>query len=261
MCTLVRYVSPTNGSIRTELLELIPLNATDCSAVKIYEAFKLCLNQKDIPLNNITGLACDGANVMVVNHNSFYSHLKTDVPSVILMKCICHSAALIASKACEQLPRSTEELLRGVESYVSGSAKRCAQLCEIQDYFNKERKIILKLANTRWLSMYQCVSRVLETWDILLHYFQLAVFEDKLKSAEFILGELQNSYTKAYLLFLKYVLNCFNSFNALFQSRSILLHKLSTASVQLLKEFCSHFLKVDILNQIHLSKIDVKNPF
>lgn len=36
MCTLVRYVSPINGSIRTELLELIPLNATGCSAFKIY---------------------------------------------------------------------------------------------------------------------------------------------------------------------------------------------------------------------------------
>jgi len=108
--------------------------------------------------------------------------------------------------------------------------------------------------------MYQCVFRILETWDILVYYFQLAVFEDEIKSAEFILGELQNSYTKAYLLFLKYVLNYFNSFNALFQSRSILLHKLSSASKQLIKEFCSNFLKVDILNQTCLSKIDLKNP-
>lgn len=126
MCTLVRYVSPINGTIQTELLELIPLNATNCSAVKIYEYFKLCLNQKDIPLQNIIGLGCDGANVMVGNHNSFYSHLKTDAPSVILMRCICHSAAIIASKASEHLPRSTEELLRAVASYVCGSAKRCA---------------------------------------------------------------------------------------------------------------------------------------
>lgn len=100
--------------------------------------------------------------------------------------------------------------------------------------------------------MHQYVSRVLETWDILLHYFQIAVFEDKLKSAEFILGEVQNSYSKAYLLFLKYVLNCFNSFNALFQSKSILLHKLSPASIQLMKEFCSNFIKVDCLNQTHI---------
>lgn len=46
------------------------------------------------------------------------------------MKYICHSTAIIASKACKQLPRSTEELLRDVASYVSGSTKRCAQLCE-----------------------------------------------------------------------------------------------------------------------------------
>lgn len=96
MCTLARYVSPINGLIRTELLELISLDARNCSAVHIYDAFKNCLISKNLPLSNIVGLASDGANVMVGRTNSFYSHLKNDVPSVILMQCICHSSALIA---------------------------------------------------------------------------------------------------------------------------------------------------------------------
>jgi len=47
------------------------------------------------------------------------------------MQCICHSAALAASKATQQLPRSPEDLLRLVSSYVSGSAKRTEILLEI----------------------------------------------------------------------------------------------------------------------------------
>ena len=106
MCTLVRYVSPISGLIRTELLELISLDARNCSAVHVYDAFKNCLISKNI--------------------------------------------------ACEKLPRGPEDLLRNISSYCSGSAKRCAQLCEMQDFFHVKRKKILKLASTRWLSMHRC---------------------------------------------------------------------------------------------------------
>lgn len=263
MCALVRYMSPTTGRVRTELLELILLDATDCSAAKMYDAFKNCLVSKNIPLNNILGLASDGANVMVGKHNSFFSHLTKDVPSVILMRCLCHSSALVAGKACEKLPRGPEELLRSISTYCSGSAKRCSQLTEMQEYFHMERKKILKLASTRWLSMHQCVSRILEYWVVLISYFRVAVVEDKLLSAENILRSMENSYTKAYLLFLKYVLNILNKFNALFQSRTILIHKISDASENILKEFLTHFIKTDVLNnvQLHTINVDDHNNF
>jgi hypothetical protein len=45
-------------------------------------------------------------------------------------------AAIIASKACSVLPSELEELMRGIYTYISSSSKRCAQLVEIQDYFN-----------------------------------------------------------------------------------------------------------------------------
>lgn len=260
MCTLVRYVSPINGLVRTKLLELISLDATDCSAEKIYNAFKNCLKAKDIPLANIIGLASDGANVMVGKNNSFFSHLKYDVPFVILMQCLCHSLALIAGKACEKLPRGPEELIRSIATYCSGSAKRYAQLCELQDYFHVERKKILKLASTRWLSMHQCVSRVLDCWAVLLNFFRIAVVEDKLLAAQNILAAMENNYNKAYLLFLKYVLNIINSFNALFQSRNVLIHKMYEASVNILKEFCSNYIKLNVLVNNSLEDVNVADP-
>lgn len=69
-------------------------------------------------------------------NNSFFSRLKSEIPGLILLNCICHSAAIIASKACEKLPQSCENLIRGVATYISGSAKRCAALDEFQDFFN-----------------------------------------------------------------------------------------------------------------------------
>ena len=250
LCVLVRYISPITGRVITQLLELVSLDARDGSAEKIYLAFKECLTAKGIPLKNIVGISCDGANVMIGVRDSFFSRLKHDINDVVLMQCICHSAALVASKACEKLPRAPEELLRNISSYLSHSSKRCAQLVEIQEFMNLEKKKILKPAATRWLALHQCVCRVIEYWSALQCFFNVAVFEDKLKSADFILSELNNLYTKAYLLFLKYVLNFINSFNALFQSRKILIHSLTENSTKLLKQIGQNFLSVQALQDI-----------
>lgn len=105
-------------------MELVAVDATDCSAKKIYGEFKQCMISKQIPISNIIEIACDGANVMVGRLNSFVLHLKVYSPNLIVMQCICHSAAVIASKATSKLPRLPEDLIRTVYSYVSGSAKR-----------------------------------------------------------------------------------------------------------------------------------------
>lgn len=103
MCTLVRYVSPINNKITTQLLDLLLLEAADCSASKIFDSFKNLLEQKEIPIKNIVGLACDNASVMVGCNNSFMTHLKSKVPGLITLNCICHSSALIANKAINYL--------------------------------------------------------------------------------------------------------------------------------------------------------------
>jgi len=43
LCILVKYFSVQNKKVVTQLLELIHLNATDCSAEKLYSAFEHCL--------------------------------------------------------------------------------------------------------------------------------------------------------------------------------------------------------------------------
>lgn len=259
MCVLVRYVK--QSKVVTQLLELVQLNAADCSAVELFNYFKNCFTKYEIPITNIVGVASDGANVMVGKNNSFFSHLKTEVPDVILMRCICHSAALVASAGCAELPSSVENLIRSISTYISGSAKRCAILQEIQEFMQLESTKILSLSTTRWLSRHACIVRILDNWEAIKHFFTLAVFEDKLKSAEDILSEMQDMRSKAYLLFLKYALNFLNSFNALFQARIVLIHKLFDSSEKLFKQICSNFLKPEVYAaNSNLSQINVKHP-
>jgi len=252
----VKYLSPLNKKVTTKLLELISVDATDSSANKIFENFKNLLEKKRIPLQNIVEMASDNASVMIGCNNSFMSRLKLEISGLSTLNCICHSSALIASKACEKLPESSETLIRGVSTYISGSAKRCAILGEFQDFFNMERNKILKLSNTRWLVLHKCVERLLKNWEILQNYFLFAVVEDKIKSAEPILKLLNDKSVKAYLLFLKYSLNYFNSFNALFQSRKILIHKLFENSQRLIRETAQNFIKPEFLEDIYNLNLD-----
>lgn len=256
MCVLTRFVHPSTGHVSTKLLQLMHLNAVDCTADKLYAEFVRLMNNCEIPITNIVGMASDGASVMVGRNNSFASRLLKDNKDVIVMKCVCHIAAIIASKACMVLPRAPEDLLRQVYSYLSGSSKRCAQLEEMQDYFNVDKKKILRAASTRWLSLHKCVDRILENWEVLRDYFRVAVSEDKLKSAEIILKELENLCTKAYLLFLKYVLNYFNSLNALFQAKKPLIHELHTECRKLFLRIGQNFIKPDKLHE----NVNVRSP-
>ena len=121
-----------------------------------------------------------------------------------------------------------------------------------------ERNKILKLSNTRWLILHKCVERLLKNWQVLQNYFIFAVVEDKLKSAETILELLNDKSVKAYLLFLKYALNYFNKFNALFQSRKILIHKLYENSQRLIYEIAQNFIKPEFLEAIYNINFDIE---
>jgi len=122
LCLLDKYVDQNTGMLHTGLLELISLDATDCMDNSIFNQFKKSFDDKRIPIANIIGITSDGANVMTGKNNSFVFRLKSEVPNLILIKCICHSPTLVASKACKKLPRSAEEIIRSISTYVSGSA-------------------------------------------------------------------------------------------------------------------------------------------
>lgn len=257
LCILVKYVSLENKKCVTQLFELVSLNATDCSADKLYAAFEKSFKSKDIPLSNIVGIACDNASVMTGVRNSFVSNLKKEVPGLVVLRCICHSSALIASKACTKLPDSCENVLHAVATYFSSSAKRSAILCEFQNFFGVESRKILKLSATRWLVLQKCVTRLLENWEVLKHYFHLETVDSKNNSAITIFNILNDNRIKAYMLFLKYTLNSFNEFNALFQGRKILIHKLAENSEYLIKQMGQNFLLPNALKEISL---DILNP-
>ncbi|KAJ8917907.1 hypothetical protein NQ315_002600 [Exocentrus adspersus] len=99
-------------------------------------AFTLTLSKKNIPINNLVGFSSNTTSVMIGQYNSIFSHLKAELPEIAFIKCSCHMIHLCASKACLELPRSVEDLLRNIGANFSRSFGRREKLKEFHTEIN-----------------------------------------------------------------------------------------------------------------------------
>ncbi|XP_029665084.1 uncharacterized protein LOC115236638 [Formica exsecta] len=205
---MVRYVEPKTLHVRCELLQMIHLNATDCSANKIFQSFENELLKKNISLRLIVGLSCDNASVMIGKTSSFKTKLIEKSPNLVTLPCVCHSSALAAKAACEIIP---QDLCRNT------------------------------LVN--WLKVH---SENLGNMGILGNFLMEQASEN-VRPAHNLLSIFQNPSTKAYLFFLEFALDTFNKYNAKFQTRKSIIHELQPSSIKLLLWFLRKFMKPALL--------------
>lgn len=218
----------------------------DCSAEKLFSAFNIEMQKLVIPFSNIAALSCDNASVMTGKRVSFSKKLEEKCKHLQTLTCPCHSAALVAHAACAKIPTFCEDFLKKIGTYINSSPKRLGIFQEFSECFQESNHRILKLADTRWLSRHQCISRILEYWDTIKHFLNERVVNEKSKSGEYLLSIMQNVDVKPYFLFLKYILNFFNTFNAYFQAEETRIHLLQSKSVILLTDISRNFLKPEV---------------
>lgn len=150
--------------------------------------------------------------------------------------------------------------MREIFSYFSHSAKRLATLQEFQYFTNTEPHKILRPAQTRWLSLRQCVARLVEQWEALSHFFQHKSSQRGNQAgtsqAVKLHGYLTNPHFKLFFLFLDYILPKFTKFNLLFQSQTTNIHALHNEVQLLYKDFLSCYMKPTYLKTTDLQAID-----
>ena len=251
---VVRYYDDASSKVVSNHYALIDVPRAD--AATLFDSIKTQFETDQIPLSNLIGFASDAANVMVGMHNSVQSRLLAINPHLFVMTCICHSAHLVASYACATLPRQTEDFVRDVYSYFNHSAKRLADYKEFQDFTNTKPHKLLRACQTRWLSLQQCVRRIVEQWEALSAYFARASQEDRLIQAERIHNCLSNPHFKMFFYFLDFILPKFTDFNKLYQSKSPNLHLLHKHVQLLYKELLSYYMQPTYIRSSNLSDVD-----
>ncbi|KAK2723451.1 hypothetical protein QYM36_001950, partial [Artemia franciscana] len=135
------------------------------------------LKNLGIPLNRMIGIGFDNASVntgvraglgALLIGGSTGGMVNDALPELFVLGWTRHSLALVASHASKRLPEGLEPMLRDLINYVANSPKRIVELKEIQQFAELKVHRMLQISNTRWLSMEQAISPVLEQWNALV---------------------------------------------------------------------------------------------
>ncbi|KYN30271.1 hypothetical protein ALC57_00266 [Trachymyrmex cornetzi] len=264
MCIIVRYFDIEELQVVSKFWDLCQVFEKDkdtegATAEHLFNLLRISLESQDISFDNIMGFASDGCNTMMGSQNSVASRFMEKCPGIFIFKCICHSLHLCASEACKELPRTCEALARKVYNEFKNSAKRQYHFQEFQDFLDIEVHKILRPSQTRWLSLYAIVNRILEQWDALKLYFREQMLTARLHSVEQIVQAFDNPITKLYYLFLQWVLPKFTKLNELFQSRSVVLTSLHEKMSVNYRELLETYLCKNYIYRTALKDIDPFN--
>lgn len=263
-CVVVRFYDKDAAAVDCKFWELYDVyDVKDLEGVqegatakRLFEGLMKTFNQFEIPVLNIIGFASDGCNVMMGAHNSVASRFRQQCPGIFIMKCVCHSAHLCASEACKVLPRRCEDLAREIFNHFKCSSKRQCELVQFQTFLELKPHKILHPSQTRWLSLANVVSRILEQWEALKLYFSDIWLSEKVVSAELIFNSLHNPFIKVYYLFLEWVLPKFTKFNAFFQSDKVVITELHDKVCLLYKELLFSFMQREYVVKTDLERVN-----
>lgn len=261
LTVIVKYYDPETKAINTGTLELIDIydgnrESVGSTGENLFNLLLHTFTSNEIPVNNFVGFAADGASNIMGENNSLSSRLKNAMPGITIFKCICHSIHLCASEAAKTLPRHCEDLLRNVYTHFSHSAKRQQQFKQAQLFLELKPHKILHACQTRWLSLHQAVSRIVEQWEALKLHFQKIVAEERLKSVEHIIKDISDPSVFLYFNFLNFILPSFTRLNLMFQRDAPTIHLMHDHITQLYNNLLRYFCRSEVVERAHPMSID-----
>lgn len=242
--------SEADGRSRVRDIFLTMMDVKDASAKGLYDLLvSFFVHHRINYKRNLVGFSADGANVMTALLRSVAALLKIDCPLLKVNKCVSHCLAKASSEACKSIPQWVEDVVRSIYNYIGNSPKRLNEFKTLQEEFDETPYRVLKLSQTRWLSLEMVVNRVLQRVDLLKLYFQRKTEEDHrdLKARE-ILNGLQMPSFSTYLEVLKNVLAVINVCNLKYQRESPCMIDLYGDITNLMKYFADRYMNLNATN-------------
>lgn len=217
----IHYFSEHSQTLVSTFLHLAPLQ--ECDASGIVDALKTSLHAYRLDLQNMIGIGTDNASVMVGINNGVYKQLKEEVPSLVHIRCVCHSVQLAVSHASSAtLPRNLEFLVSETYNWFARSSTRQVAYKDLFKLINDghEPLKIVQACQTRWLSIASAVQRLCDQWLELKTHFSLTKTSEKCYNSEMLHAMYSDDFNYAYMLFLKSVLSEVQRVNKAFESNN-----------------------------------------
>ena len=258
---IVKFYDEYDGDIKTKMMELINLyddnnNDIGSTGLSIFNNIIETLVKFNIPFENLIGFAADTTSNMFGQFNSVVSRLIDNFPGLTLFKCSCHSLHLCASEAAKMLPRMCEELVRQTYVYFSHSAKRRFEFRTFLDFYEEDPLSLLHPNQTRWLSLYRAVNRILYHWDALKEYFNRIKETEKLIAVQNLASMFQDPSVFLYLNFMDFILKKVTDLNLLFQKDRPTVHEVHFQMTTFYKTLLQYFCHREQIAKFNLADFD-----
>lgn len=218
---VIRYYSLENMRIVSTFLGLIEIE--DGPAECIVRAMKNMLSDAKLNLQNMQSIGTDNASTMVGINSGVYARLKAKIPHLTLIRCVCHSLQLAVSKSTEKtLPRNVEFLVEETYNWFAHSSIRQLNYSQLYSTINdgEEPLKILRVAETRWLSIEPAVNRILDQWLSLKTHFEISRLKENCYNAEMLYSMYCDRNNFVFLTFLHPILNLVQKTNKNFESKT-----------------------------------------
>lgn len=195
----------------TKLLSIVQMGES-YTGEAIFEKVKAeVLIDKEIE-KNIMGVASDqGSNVSSPNVG-LAGRLQNEYPYTIHVSDFSHLYHLILKEAVSVFPKDVLNIISDLSSHFSRSPQRRAKFEAVQVKLGLESLQILRLVESRWLSLKETTERILKLWIPLKTYFE----ENKLEEAEIFTKK-----NELYLTVLLILTSKLNYYNLRFQATHI----------------------------------------
>ena len=126
----------------------------------------------------------DNVNTMIGKKEGVYGQLLKENDKIISTGCVCHRYHLAAEWASKELPRNVENLFLDIYYYMEKSANRLENFSQLQKECGVQQKKVKKHCPTRWLSLGETSSWVLENWEPLTLFFTEECDEEESEARE-----------------------------------------------------------------------------
>ena len=156
----------------TKLLSVIELG-TESTGEALFNLIQDSIFRDEAIKTNFVALATDQGSNMIGTELGLGARLKEVYPSILTFHDLSHIFHLICKYSLEEFPNHILEIVKEVSSHFKRSNQRKAlfQKFLVRKGLNPELTILNYTPN-RWLSLTQCLERILKLWGPLEEYFQ-----------------------------------------------------------------------------------------
>ena len=250
MGIFVRFINISKQAVEIKFLSYEKVEGSP-NAKNLFQTLDKCLSREELPTDKLVAHTSDNAPVVISEMNGVAALAKKEYNEKLYVQhCVTHTEALMAKDGQKKVPNFVEKTIKEVLDYFRYSAlrkHRFTDICEHLAEFNEAGGTYQNLViyhRVRWLSLEQCVRRIVELLPVLAQYFDDTQHDMSVRLADRRLAaKLYEKVTDhefhLYLHFLRDQLPDLADINKELQKRSQVLYTTYRTLVKFIRVFVS----------------------